>query len=125
MIYKAYLHIANDDNNAVDGFEGVIIDIEAESFDEAKDKLIEIITKKYSYDEYHLQFAELVEVSNSYKPDLLSLYNKIHAEKFEAEEKRKEDEERKELQRLMEKYVLTPAEKPDVSARLNENAATL
>lgn len=81
-----------------------IININAESIDEARQKLLEIVKEEYSPESRRLESAELFEVAEVFAVDLTEIYKRIDNAENEAHQKRKEEAERKEFERLRSKF---------------------
>ena len=103
MIYKAYLIQSGEDCDYTIGCAQTVIDIEAQSIDEAKQKLYQEIEESYT-GEQDLELCELYEINEVVICDLKEWYKRIDDAEYAIEQQRKEDLERKEFERLKAKF---------------------
>lgn len=82
----------------------VVIDIEANSFEEAQQKLEQEICENYSHMETMLAYAKLYEVSNMLKINVPEIYDRLEADREKERKEEKEKKEREEFERLKAKF---------------------
>lgn len=99
-IYKAYLFQEGGCDYTI-GCGHQIVDIEAISMTEAKEKILEIIDY---YSINNLDSVEIYEISEVFEVDLDAIKYKIKKEEENAKFMQKELEELKEFERLKNKY---------------------
>lgn len=102
--YKAYIHQQGEGCDYTIGCAQTVIDIEANSMDEAKQKLFEEIEESYSHEEQRLESAELYEIEQVFVADMDDIYKRIDNAKYAKEQERKEAKERQEFERLKSKF---------------------
>lgn len=102
--YKAYIVQNTEGCDYTIGCAQKVIEIEANSLDEAKQKLFVEIRENYSHWEKRLETAELYEVEQTFSVNLKDLYKQIDSEKEEEERRKKEDADRLEFERLKSKF---------------------
>ena len=104
MEYKAYLKQSGEGCDYTIGCAQTVINIEATSMEEAKQKLTATIIEEYNDDECMLDSAELYECNEVFAMPIDDIYAK--AEQLEQQEKQKQQEEaeRKEYERLKNKF---------------------
>jgi hypothetical protein len=103
MIYKAYLKQSGEGCDYTIGCAKTVIDIEAQSIDEAKQKLYQEIEECYR-DERGLELCELYEINEVVVCDLKEWYKRIDDAEYAIKQQREEDLERKEFERLKDKF---------------------
>jgi hypothetical protein len=103
MTYKAYLKQYAEGCDYTIGCAQTVIEIEAKNINEAKQKLFEEIQENYTWDK-KLEFCELYEIKKTVICNLKEWYNQIYEAANIIENKRKEDLERKEYERLKLKF---------------------
>jgi hypothetical protein len=103
MIYKAYLKQCGEGCDYTIGCAQRVIEIEAQSIDEAKQKLYQEIEENYT-GELELELCELYEINEVVVCDLKEWYKRIDDAEYAIEQQRKEDLERKEFERLKAKF---------------------
>lgn len=103
MIYKAYLRQSGEGCDYTIGCAQTVIEIEAQSIDEAKQKLYQKIEEIYT-GEWELELCELYEINEVVICDLKEWYKRIDDAEYAIEQQRKEDLERKEYERLKAKF---------------------
>lgn len=103
MVYKAYLKQRGEGCDYTIGCAQTIIEIEAQSIDEAKQKLYQKIKENYS-GEQKLELCELYEINTVVVCDLKEWYKRINNAEYVIQQKRKDDLERKEFERLKAKF---------------------
>jgi len=104
MEYKAYLKQSGEGCDYTIGCAQTVINIEATSMEEAKQKLTTTIIEEYNNDERILDSAELYECNEVFAMPIDDIYAKV--EQFEQQEKQKQQEEteRREYERLKNKF---------------------
>jgi len=103
MIYKAYLRQSGEGCDYTIGCAQTVINIDAQSIDDAKQKLYHVIEENYT-GERELELCELYEINEVITCDLHELYKRIDDAEYAIEQQRKEDLERKEFERLKAKF---------------------
>ena len=103
MTYKAYLKQNGEGCDYTIGCAQTVISIEAQSMDEAKQKLYQEIKEVYT-GEQELERCELYEINEVVLCDLKEWYKRIEDAEYAIEQKRKEYLERKEFERLKAKF---------------------
>lgn len=104
MKYKAYLKQAGEGCDYTIGCAQTVINIEATSMEEAKQKLTAKIIEEYSYDEGMLDSAELYECSEVFAMPIDDIYAKKEQLKQQEEQRKQEESERREYERLKHKF---------------------
>jgi len=102
MIYKAYLKQYGEGCDYTIGCAQTVINIEAQSLDDAKEKLYQEI--KGYVGELELELCELYEINNVVVCDLKEWYKRIYDAGYAIEQQRKEYLEHKEFERLKAKF---------------------
>lgn len=102
--YIAYLKQAGEGCDYTIGCGRTVIDISANSMDEAQQKLVEIIADNYSHDETMLKTAVIYEVLQLNMVDIKVLYQKIINDRNSEIKRIEEEKERQEFERLKSKY---------------------
>lgn len=101
--YKAYLDQGGGcDYTIACGFK--LIDIIANSMEEAKQELAKIIVEQYSHDENKLDKAELFEVDQAFTMGMKAIYEKMRYDKNVENERINNDKEKAEFERLKFKF---------------------
>jgi len=101
--YKAYLFQGQGCDYTI-GCGETIIDVPANSMEEAKKKLVEIIKEEYSHEERQLESAKIFEVEQSFDIDMKSIYNKINEDREIKSKQESIERERVEFERLKAKF---------------------
>lgn len=109
--YKAYIHQEGEGCDYTIGCAQTVIDIHANSIEKAKQMLSQEIRDNYSHEERRLKAAELYEIEQIISIDLADIYTQIDNEEYEKEQKIKEEQERKEFERLKSKFGELPSSK--------------
>lgn len=104
MKYKAYLKQEDEGCDYTIGCAQTVIDIEATSMEEAKQKLTDTIIEEYSYDEGILDSAELYECNKVFVLPVGEIYAKKEQLKQWEEQRQQEESERREYERLKQKF---------------------
>lgn len=104
MQYKAYIKQRAEGCDYTIGCAQTVLDIEADSMDEAKQVLSERIKENYSHRENVLETAELYEVCQTFSVDLTSLYRDMELERQKESLREKEEADRREFERLKNKF---------------------
>lgn len=102
-IFKAYLKQDGGCDYTI-GCGKLVIDIKAESLEDAKIKLFSIIVEEYNHDEVRLANVELFEVSSITKVDIEGIYKKLLEDEKANIEIMKLEKERAEFERLKKKF---------------------
>jgi prenyltransferase beta subunit len=97
MIYKA--HLKQHDK----GCGQTVIDIPAKNIDEARQRLFKEIKENYT-GENELKSCEIYEVQEIHEINLVYWYMHMDAIEKSLKEKQKEEEERREFERLKAKF---------------------
>lgn len=103
-IYKAYIKQKSDGCDYTIGCARTVINIDATSLDEAKNKLFERIKEDYSYQENRLKSVELFEISNIVSLDMNEIYKRIDDEEYNKQQQALEEKERADYERLKAKF---------------------
>jgi hypothetical protein len=103
MIYKAYLIQKGEGCDYTIGCAQTIIDIDADSMEEARQTLIQIILDEYSGEDA-LESAELYEISQVINMDVEHIYERADKIATEIEKQEQEQAERDEYERLKQKF---------------------
>lgn len=101
--YKAYLNQGQGCDYTI-GCGLRVIDITANSMEDAKQKLAETIAEEYSYDEGRLEKAELYEVEQVFVMDLKAIYQKVADDRNAEKQREKDAKEKAEFERLKSKF---------------------
>jgi hypothetical protein len=101
--YKAYLNQGQGCDYTI-GCGLRVIDIIANSMDEAKQKLAQTIAEDYSYDEGRLEKAELFEVEQVFVMDVKAIYQKVTDDRNAKKQREKDEKEKQEFERLKSKF---------------------
>jgi hypothetical protein len=102
--YKAYLQQEGEGCDYTIGCGLRVIDITANSMEEAKHKLAETIATEYSYDEGMLYAAELYEVEQVFSMDVKAIYQKVVDDRNAEKQREKDAKEKAEFERLKSKF---------------------
>lgn len=102
--FKAYLKQEGEGCDYTIGCGRTVVDIEAESMDEAKEVLKEIIADEYNCDEVMLHSVELMEISSIIDFDIKAFYSLLKKQEDEANGIIAEENERLEYERLKTKF---------------------
>lgn len=101
--YKAYLKQEGGCDYTIGcGFR--VIDIAANSMDEAKKVLTQTIAEDYSDEESKLDIAELYEVEQVFMIDAKAIYKQMEDREEAKRQQDEEERERKEFDRLKAKF---------------------
>lgn len=103
-IYKAYLNQNNEGCDYTIGCGKTVIDIKASSMEEAKKKLAEKIVEENSDDETLLQSAEIYEIEQVFRMDVISIYQEAKRLRDEERDRETSEKEKKEFERLKAKF---------------------
>ncbi len=101
--YKAYIHQCGEGCGYTIGCAQTVIDIKATSFNEAKQKLSDIINEEYQ-GERELEKAELFEIEQVFVVDLDSLKKNKEVTDQQIAKQQFEEQERREFERLKSKF---------------------
>jgi hypothetical protein len=101
--YKAYLNQGGGCDYTI-GCGQTVIDIKANSMEEAKVKLIKEIQEEYSHEERQLDSAELYEIENIISIDCKELYIAIDEAREKKIAKEQEEREKQDYIRLQAKF---------------------
>lgn len=103
MKFVAYLEQSSGCDYTI-GCGKILIKLDADTYEEAEDKLKYIIRDEYSYDEGMLSKVTLYEVNRDIAIDIDRIYFELSEEKRAEEDIENERKEREELERLRKKY---------------------
>ena len=101
--FKAYLQQDGGCDYTI-GCGKLVIDIEANSLEDAKIKLFSIIFNEYNHDENRLANVELFELASTTVVDIKNLYKKLDEDKKEQVENLILMREKEEFERLKKKF---------------------
>lgn len=102
MKYKAYINQGQGcDYTIACGVD--IIDLEASSMEEAKKALIKEIKEEYT-GERALASAQIFEINDIFAVNMKTLMSEIEEAEIEIERKKREEDERREFERLKKKF---------------------
>ena len=104
MKYKAYLKQAGEGCDYTIGCAQTVIEIDATSMEEAKQKLTDTIIEDYSYDERMLDSAELYECNEVFAMPVDEIYAKKEQLEQQEQQRKQEEAERREYERLKHKF---------------------
>lgn len=103
MIYKAFLKQCGGGCDYTIGCAQIVINIDAQNIDEAKQKLYHEIKENYTGDR-ELEYCELYEINDIVVCELKIMYDNIKNDLFNIKEQQKELIERQEYERLKAKF---------------------
>ncbi len=103
MKYKAYLKQDGGCDYTI-GCGREVIDIDADSIKDAKEKLATIVFEDYNHSETKLDEIELFEVNETWIIDVNEIYTKIKQQKELNRIRTQEEFDRAELMRLKRKF---------------------
>jgi hypothetical protein len=103
MIYKAYLKQNGEGCDYTIGCAQTVIDIEASNIEDAKIQLYKEIEETYT-GEQELELCELYEINQVVVCNLKEWYKRIDDADYAIEQQKIEATERKEFERLREKF---------------------
>lgn len=103
MIYKAYIKQNAEGCDYTIGCGETVITIDATDIDDATEQLCDIIEENYT-GERELESCEIYEINNVINYNLKDCYSKISNKHNEDKQKRIDELERIEFERLKEKF---------------------
>jgi len=103
-IYKAYLRQSGEGCDYTIGCGRTVIHLNADSMEDAKQKLAETIKENYDYSEGRLQSAELYEIGQVFQMDVQSLYQETADARAAEKQAEKDKKEKEEFERLKVKF---------------------
>jgi len=104
MIYKVLLTQQGEGCDYSISCGTDLVNIEAKNIEEATEKLTSLIEEVYNHDMAMIESAEIFEIRNSAIVDVSSIYSYINNKEKDAENKKNEDDERTEFERLKKKF---------------------
>lgn len=104
MEYKAYIKQDGEGCDYTIGCAQTVIDIQADSIENARVKLLEIIEEDYTSLERRLDFAEIYEVGQTMRLNLHTFYNHYETKFKKRIQDVNDEKEQKEYERLQAKF---------------------
>ena len=104
MKYKAYLQQTGEGCDYTIGCGKRVINIEADSMEEAKQKLTSEILENYGHDESMIDNAELYEINKVFQMPIGAIYDKRDDLKAQETQKQINEADRKDFERLKQKF---------------------